>query len=66
MGTVYWVIFWIFTIFNVLEMFLKNCKYSLSEIMAIGIVCILEKVFGEQRLLKLEEKIDKIFKMEAK
>lgn len=50
----------------ILNLPILKSKWSLMDIMATGIIMILEKIFGEKRLEKFEEILEKIFKMEEK
>ena len=61
-----WSLILIIMLWVVLNLLILKKKWSLMDIMVMGVITILEKIFGEKRLLKFEEKIEKIFKMEEK
>ena len=61
-----WSLILIIILWVVLNLPILKKKWSLMDIMVMGVITILEKIFGEKRLLKFEEKIEKIFKMEEK
>ena len=60
----FWSLILIIILWVVLNLPILKKKWSLMDVMIAGVITILEKVFGEQRLLKFEEKLEKIFKME--
>lgn len=62
----FWSLILIIILWVVLNLPILKKKWSLMNIMVMGVITILEKVFGEQKLLKFEEKLEKIFKMEDK
>ena len=61
-----WSLILIIILWVVLNLPILKKKWSLMDIMVMGVITILEKIFGEKRLLKFEEKIEKIFKKEEK